>query len=157
MKSLILVLLTLALPAVAAEKKITYFSCPVKEGRTEVSVKFAVENYDPFEAKGDLLAYPGADEDNGFILVTPTQKRDGYYTRMSNLNGQGGDLRILKNGDVELYGDGDGIQTTYLHLWWDASDLAETTSMEGYVRDYTDGEDVMFKQFIKCELSNKVL
>lgn len=165
MKSILFTVLalTFAVTAQAAPKAkratgTYYFSCPVKEGRTEVSVKFAIKGLNPNQSKGDLVQYPGSDEDAGMISVTPIQKSNGDFTRMSNLNGQGGDLRMQDNGDIHFYGDGDGIQNSYLHLWWDASDLEEVTSMEGYVRDYTRGDEAnMFKQFITCEVSTEVL
>lgn len=138
----------------------TYFSCTVVEpakGRPKgvpVTVKFAVKGYESFSRKGELLSYPGASEDDGAILVTPKEVGE-HYAMMTNLNGQGGDLRI-EGSNLRLWGDGDGYQFTELVVW-DADE--EATELEGYVRDYgpTYGDSPIFKQFIKCRKSNKPL
>lgn len=144
-------------PTKREQQKITYFSCTVKEGRTDVSVKFAIRNFKPTSRKGQLVTYPGADEEQGMIYVNPVQVKNSY-TKMSNLNGQGGDLTIQPSGDIHLFGDGDGYQFTDLVLWYQADD--DRDYREGYVRDYgsayADGEET-FKQFIKCEHSETVL
>ena len=72
---------------------------------------------------------------------------------MTNLNGQGGDLRI-EDDSIRLWGDGDGYEFTDLVIW-DADQ--EGPDYEGYVRDYgpTYGDTEHFKQFIKCKSSNK--
>lgn len=141
----------------------TYFSCTVieplsKAGKTvKVTVKFAVKNYDAWKSEGELLQYPGADEDQGAILVEPVETEGGkHMTMMSNLNGQGGDLRVERT-QLRLWGDGAGYQFTELVIW-DADD-EERTVLEGYVRDYGPAYngDINFKQFIKCQRSNKKL
>ncbi len=85
------------------------------------------------------------------ILVEPEEG-----TSMSNLNGQGGDLR-LGYDTLRLFGDGDGYQFTDLVLW-DTND-EDKTELEGYVRDYgpARGDEESFKQFIKCKKSKKKL
>lgn len=159
MKSLALVFLSLALPAFAAESKITYISCPVQEDNVTVMVKFAIENYDPLNGKGKLIEYPGTSEESGYILISPEEKKNGNYSRMINLNGQGGDLTVKENGNIFLFGDGDGYQFTDLELWYDGDDIEELTEMEGYVRDYGPAYNgqIDFKQFLKCQVSKKIL
>jgi hypothetical protein len=44
-------------------------------------------------------------------------KKDGAF---SSMNDQGGDLRVSDDGDIELYGDGDGYVQTYLFLYKDS-------------------------------------
>jgi hypothetical protein len=154
-----LLALMLGISTNAAQENITYFACTVKEGKTNVSVKFAIKDFDPYDDKnrGELVTYPGADEDFGLILVSPTEV-DGRYTKMSNLNGQGGDLRITSGGDLFLFGDGDGYQYTDLVIWSDGNEDRNYT--EGYVRDYGSAygsDEETFKQFIKCKSSTKVL
>jgi hypothetical protein len=149
-------------PIWAAPKKneITYFSCTVREpvkGRktpVNVTVKFAVKGYNSWKNEGELQEYPGANPDVGAIFVSPTEV-SGEYTMMSNLNGQGGDLRI-EGTNLRLWGDGAGYQFTELVIW-DADE--ESDQLEGYVRDYgpTYGDSETFKQFIKCQRSNKKL
>lgn len=145
----------IASSAFAAKPDITYFSCSVKEGKAEVTVKFAIKDLNPERSKGELVQYPGADEDTGMIFVSPEKSGD-HYTMMSNLNGQGGDLRIRQNGDIYLFGDGDGYQYTDLVLFYDGEEIGYR---EGYVRDYgsAHGTDLSFKAFIACESSKKVL
>jgi len=149
--------------AVQAGAATTYFSCSVtepshKRGETvKVTVKFAVKNLEVWKGKGDLVSYPGTDEDYGAILVEPLRYgKEGYYTMMSNLNGQGGDLRI-EGENLRLWGDGDGYQFTELVIW--DADQDEETEFEGYARDYgpTHNGKTGFKQFIKCKRSNKKL
>lgn len=132
----------------------TYFSCEVNEPNVVVTVRFAIKDLDVLSGKGELVTYPGSDEEAGAISVSPAE-HGGKMTMMSNLNGQGGDLRVLKNGDLHLFGDGAGYQFTDLVLWDDGDeDRAHT---EGYVRDYgpTYGSEETFKQFIKCKRSTK--
>lgn len=147
----------------SASAAITYFSCtvfePLKKNKTiEVIVKFAVEDLDLFKKKGTLIQYPGTDEDqeNGMIIVSP-EKIGKRLTLMTNLNGQGGDLRI-EGDDLRLFGDGDGYQFTDLVIW-DADSGDDNENLEGYVRDYGPayGDDESFKQFIKCIRSTKKL
>jgi hypothetical protein len=151
----------LALSASAAAPTTTYFHCVVKEksGRRtiKVDVKFAVKGLEFYPDKGELVAYPGANEEQGLIFVSPLEGPNGRYTSMSNLNGQGGDLRVEK-GTVRLWGDGDGYQFTDLVVW-DLSSREEATKFEGYVRDYGPayGDTESFKQFISCEKSKTVL
>lgn len=165
MKNLILLVVAItssfafaaAKPKPKAEQKpvIDYWSCAVKEGRTDVTVKFAVQGYDYWKEAGTLLVYPGADEEYGAILVEPRESATGRYTAMTNLNGQGGDLRV-EGSNIRLWGDGDGYQFTELVIW-DASD--EGPDYEGYVRDYGPayGNKPIFKQFIKCRKTDKPL
>ncbi|MGE0764756.1 MAG: hypothetical protein AB7N80_15890 [Bdellovibrionales bacterium] len=155
MKQFFILVLFVLSSTVHAEGPITYFSCPVKEGKFTVTVKFAIKNLDTFKAKGDLIQYPGSDSDMGYISVDPI-KTGKFYSRMSNLNGQGGDLTVRRNGDIFLFGDGDGYQFTDLVIW---NDDSESDVIEGYVRDYGPayGDDESFKQFIKCKRSNKKL
>ena len=168
----VLSLLAMFVTSVCAEgDTITYFSCKVKEPvksksnsktkkpakRTRtVTVKFAIENLDVYQDQGSLMQYPGSteeDEEYGTILVRPLE------SIMSNLNGQGGDLRF-EGRNIKLWGDGDGYQFTDLVIW-DADEESEV--VEGYVRDYGpayaeyDRNEETFKQFIKCKRSSKVL
>lgn len=143
----------------------TYFECKVKEPlekskkTIDVTVKFAVKNLDVFDGKGELLQYPGSSEDSGMVHVSPAEigkGKNAIVPMMTNLNGQGGDLRV-GNGQVRLWGDGDGYQFTDLVIF-DADEDRE--SYDGYVRDYGDtyGDTETFKQFIKCKKSvGKVL
>lgn len=153
-----LVLLAFVGASAFAKDNITYFSCDVNEGKKAVSVKFAIKDLNPEEAKGELVEYPGADENSGLILVTPEKLDKNKWSKMSNLNGQGGDLRVRANGDIFLFGDGDGYQYTDFVVWYDGED--ELDYREGYVRDYgsayAEGEET-FKQFVKCTASKKVL
>lgn len=156
------IILLAAVPVSAARRPVatTYFSCTVLEpakGRAKpvkVTVKFAVKGYSSWDKKGELLSYPGANEDSGAILVSP-EKIGERYAMMTNLNGQGGDLRI-EGSSLRLWGDGDGYQFTELVIW-DADE--EQEELEGYVRDYGPayGDTETFKQFIKCRKSNKQL
>ena len=157
----LLIALFIGFSAQAAKQEITYFSCTVKEivksKKVDVEVKFAIKDFKPYEGSGELIQYPGSNEEYGAISVTPMEV-NGYYTKMSNLNGQGGDLSVTSGGDIHLFGDGDGYQYTDLVLWDDGDeDLAHT---EGYTRDYgsayADGEET-FKQFIQCKRSTNVL
>lgn len=144
-----------------------YFSCAVKEPignrkKIDVTVKFAIQNFDPFERKGDLIEYPGLNEDSddytGMISVTPKEyPNKKHYAMMTNLNGQGGDLRITENRDIHLFGDGDGYQFTDLVLWDDNDE--DTAFTQGYVRDYGPswGSEPGFKQFISCKKSENIL
>jgi hypothetical protein len=143
-------------------EKITYFECKVKEpaekGKKtiDVTVRFAVKGLNLFEGKGELLQYPGSSEDAGMIYVSPDEVGKGkkaYVTIMSNLNGQGGDLRI-EGSQIRLWGDGDGYQFTDLVIWNADSD---DDVLEGYVHDYGSayGKEETFKQFIKCKKSAK--
>lgn len=139
------------------ESTIDYYSCLVNEGTTKVSVKFAVKNLSLPKQRGELIQYPNSVEEQGLISVVPSELPDGKWTLMSNLNGQGGDLRI-EGTNLRLFGDGAGWQFTDLVIW----DLdSENTELEGYVRDYgpTYGDVVgdTFKQFIKCQRSQQVL
>lgn len=148
----------------ATTDKTTYISClvyeTIKKEKVKVTVKFAIKNLDLYKKKGELITYPGLSEEeveegNGPILVTP-KKYKGEVINMTNLNGQGGDLRITDEG-VRLFGDGAGYQFTNLVVWDLEQDDLE--SFDGYVRDYgsTYGDQETFKQFIKCKASNKVL
>lgn len=158
MKLTALVLFVFMSATAFAADNITYFSCDVKEDGKTVNVKFAVKDLDPEEAKGELVEYPGADENMGLILVSPEKLSKNKWSKMSNLNGQGGDLRVRANGDIFLFGDGDGYQYTDFVVWYDGED--ELDYREGYVRDYgsayAEGEET-FKQFVKCTVSKKVL
>lgn len=156
-------LLTLFITSAFASS-ITYFSCKVEEptdtGKNiTVTVKFAIKNLDIYEKQGELIQYPGIakeDEEFGTILVTPrTYGKKQRYTKMWNLNGQGGDLRF-EGRNIKLWGDGDGYQFTDLIIW-DVN--SESDVLEGYVRDYGPayGDEEIFKQFIKCQRSNKRL
>lgn len=163
MKSL--VILFSIFMAHSAEAATTYFSCVVKEpvkvssggsrARAEVTVKFAIKNLDTFKLKGSLVQYPGSNADDGLIFVTPVQVGE-HMTMMSNLNGQGGDLRLDRMDEVRLWGDGAGYQFTELVVW-DVD--GENVEHDGYVRDYgpTHGGKTGFKQFIKCKSSTSVL
>jgi hypothetical protein len=157
-------------PAKKAADVITYFSCKVSEpasdkkgdaSTVDVTVKFAIKNLDTANGKGDLVAYPGANEDeDGPIVVSPTERKsDKHNTMMSNLNAQGGDLRI-QDSNIKLWGDGDGIEFTDLVVFDVDANGELTGKRDGYARDYGDayaeGEET-FKQFIKCEQSDKAL
>lgn len=153
---LLIFIAAFSMSALAANKNtVTYFSCNIREDGHNVSVKFAVKDYDSIKNKGELVSYPGSNEDDGLIFVTP-KSIGKFYPRMHNLNGQGGDLRIARSGDLHLFGDGDGYQFTDLVIWNDNDDSDE---LEGYVRDYGSayGDAETFKQFIKCRRSSKVL
>lgn len=158
---LIMILCHFAMTDVWSADAITYFSCVVKEPVSnneveKVTIKFAIENLNVFENEGRLLQYPGSDEEDGAILVMPKILDGDRNSLMSNLNSQGGDLRI--EGDhIRLFGDGDGYQFTDLVVWDVGS--SESDILEGYVRDYgpTYGDDETFKQFIKCRRSTKKL
>jgi hypothetical protein len=161
MKFLILIITVFTMQAEAATM---YFSCLVKEksGRqkVDVTVKFAVKDLEPFEGKGELIPYPGIteeQEEQGLILVTPQELPNEQYALMTNLNGQGGDLRI-ENGNIRLWGDGAGYQFTELVLWEDGDENISYT--KGYVRDYGPAygdDDDTFQQFIKCQKSDRKL
>jgi hypothetical protein len=152
----------------AIEKPVSYFSCKIKETvkiakktkKVNVTVKFAVAGLDVRNEEGELLTYPGADEDYGSVYVKPMIVRidkKERYTLMSNLNGQGGDLQF-EGGNIKLWGDGDGYQFTELVVWDVDGEVKE--SYEGYVRDYgytyKENEET-FKQFIKCKRSSELL
>lgn len=142
---------------VRAAGHLTYFECKVRETiknkATVVAVKFAVKRLDIFKNKGELVQYPGSDQESGLISVTP-QKVGDVFSLMSNLNGQGGELRI-EGGNLRLWGDGAGYQFTELVIW-DVD--PDSKNLEGYVRDFGPayGESETFKQFIKCQRSEKV-
>lgn len=152
--ALYFVLLLLSVQTFAAPKEtITYFACEVKESSKQVvTVKFAIKNLNTFKGTGELLNYPGANEEFGAISVTP-EEVNGRYPMMSNLNGQGGDLRIEGN-NLRLWGDGDGYQFTDLVVW-DPDSGEDSDVFEGYVRDYGPayGDSKTFKQFITCKRS----
>lgn len=157
-KSLILVGTIIAGTQAWGASTMSYFSCTVKEKiekkNVTVTVKFAVKNLDALRDKGELVQYPGTSEDSGMISVTPTESGD-RFTMMSNLNSQGGDLRV-GGDDIRLFGDGDGYQFTDL-VMWDVSSAEVGDTLEGYVRDYGPayGDDESFKQFIKCKRNSK--
>jgi len=141
---------------VFAKPVTTFFKCTVHEPKVRVTVKFAVKDLDIFEGKGELVPYPGTNEDEGMIYVSP-KKSGKYHTLMTNLNGQGGDLRI--EGDhLRLFGDGAGYQFTELVIW-DLDQAEFGNPLDGYVRDFgpTYGKEEFFRQFIKCTMSQKVL
>lgn len=159
----------LSLETAFAGDKISYFSCKVSEKdsknkKIEVTVKFAVKNLDFYkEDTGELLSYPGMNEEEGAISVTPVwtgKENDSRMTLMSNLNSQGGDFSV-EGDDVVLFGDGDGYQLTDLVIWDVGNSEEEEDSLEGYVRDYgsayADGKSKTFKQFIVCKRSAKKL
>ena len=141
----------------ADKVKTTYFDCKVKEKYTDadkkkhsktVHVYFAIKGLDSWKGQNELVTYPGISveesEEMGLIVVRPQELPNGRYPMMSNLNGQGGDLRVYSDsGNVRLFGDGSGYQFTDL--------------IEGYVRDYgpTYGNFTPFKQFIKCKTSTE--
>lgn len=150
--------LMLQVPSVSAAT--TYFSCTVIETvkgnrKVSVTVKFAVKDLDVYKKKGELIQYPDTDEEGGMIFVSPRTVR-GQSTTMTNLNAQGGDLRI-EGDNLRLFGDGDGYQFTDLVIW--DVDSGDSDDLEGYVRDYGPayGDDESFKQFIKCKSSAKEL
>lgn len=128
-----------------------------------VTVKFAIKNLDTLNDKGELIPYPDIkkedfeNQEDGPILVRPKLigKPHPFYTMMSNLNSQGGDLRF-EGRNIRLFGDGDGYQFTDLVIW-DVDE--ETNRLEGYVRDYgqTYAGNETFKQFIKCKRSTEKL
>lgn len=151
------------LPLSAFAATTTYFSCPVKEklhGKNNiVTVKFAVEGLDFHPDKGQLVSYPGIDEEEGNPIFVEAQTGNFDDTMMWNLNAQGGDMTINR-GTITLFGDGDGYQYTDLVLWdVDQAIVDGKTTVGGYVRDYGSahegGEE--FKQFITCEFSDKKL
>lgn len=146
----------MTLASAASKKEITYFQCNMKEGRTEVQIKFAVKGYDSFNGSGELVNYPGTKDEYQPIVVTPEQIGK-VYPMAFNLNSQGGDLTVERHGDIRLFGDGDGYQFTDLVVWANLDD--EETTYEGYIRDYgpTYGEKAPFKQFITCKSSKKPL
>lgn len=148
--------------AFATPAPITYFSCKVKEpvGKKKivVTVRFAIQGLDIGHDKGELIPYPGVNVDEvGMISVTPEEIKDYGYPMMTNLNGQGGDLR-LEGNNIRLFGDGDGYQFTELVIWDADEEDNQTGNLEGYVRDYgsTYGAAPQFKQFIKCKRSDSV-
>lgn len=163
MKSLVIFLSIFLFHSVEAST--TYFSCTVKEpvkassravrARAEVTVKFAIKNLDTFKLKGGLTQYPGSNAGDGLIFVTPVHVGE-QMTMMSNLNGQGGDLRLDRAEEVRLWGDGAGYQFTELVVW-DVD--GENVEHDGYVRDYGPayGGKTGFKQFIRCKSSTSVL
>lgn len=146
-----------------AGNDITYFSCKFNEPTTtsksiEVTVKFAIKGFDFVHDKGELISYPGVPEDVGAIFVSPMEYGKGRSqspTMASNLNGQGGDLR-LEGNNLRLFGDGAGVEFTDLVIWGPDEDRPV---LEGYFHDYGDayGDGETFKTFIKCKRSNKVL
>lgn len=171
MKSFVLAFLMLV-PTVgfAADPDVIYLSCLVKENidgkNVNVTVKFAVENYDSFKNQGTLVRYPTLESEDEYetILVTPTEAGDSW-TRMTNLNAQGGDLTVNPDGSLFLWGDGDGYQFTDLVVWdvdralANADEGQKNFKVEGYVRNYGPAYmgDIEFKQFITCDLSTDVL
>lgn len=150
--------------AQGASSKVSYFHCLVKEptkgGTTRnVHVRFAVRDLDlGFTPKGTLISYPGLNEEDGAIFVTSAKVRKDEVLIMSNLNGQGGDLR-LEGSNLRLFGDGDGYQFTDLVIWdadTEAEEAGKPVRLEGYVRDYGPAygkKEATFKQFIQCERS----
>lgn len=159
MKYALTVLAAFAFSASAAKKQdITYFACTVKEGSKNVSVKFAINNFKPNSRKGTLVTYPGADEDQGMILVEPVMVKKDEFSKSSNLNGQGGDLSFDPGGDIRLFGDGDGYQFTDLVLFNEGDD--DRNFRDGYMRDYGSAyqeNQETFKVFVKCKHAKNVL
>lgn len=144
-----------------SNENITYFSCTIEEPTDRgtnllVKVKFAVINLDSFNEDTRLVPYPGVEPEEGLIYVSPTvHKKSGDYTMMSNLNSQGGDLRV-EGSSLRLFGDGDGYQFTDLVVW---DIISDKDDLEGYVRDYGPayGGAESFKQFITCQRADKKL
>ena len=152
--------------ATKAKNTITYFSCKVMESvgegkkakQVEVTVKFAVKNLDMYKPKGELVQYPGLNEEDGYISITPAEIAKDKPAAMGNLNAQGGDLRV-DDHNIQLWGDGDGYLFTDLTIW-DVDDSEDGDVLDGYVREYGSAYnkgDEKFKQFIKCQRSDKQL
>lgn len=155
----------LLFPCLAAAQKssLTLINCPVLEpaadgGTRKVTVQFAVKNLGEWNAKATLEPVPGLSSDDGLIQVSPKKDRHGKYSLMTNLNGQGGDLRI-EGSNIRLFGDGDGYQFTDLVLW-NVDDLEDPQGIVlGYVHDYGSTyakKTETFKQFIRCRYQRKL-
>ena len=165
MKNLsILLLIFLTSTLFAAESKITYFKCDYKEKRnSKAQIYFAIEDLKLYESKSSLVKYPGTDEEDDYEVIKVTSgKKDKYSLLGYNLNSQGGDLRIShREGEIRLFGDGDGYQLTDLVIWVDEDVEEKEVKVQGYLRDYGPvyhGEKVSSKQqFITCQSSYKPL
>lgn len=144
MKKFLVLLAAMTLSSAYAASDISTITCMVKEESNEkiidVKVEFLVKNLG--SKKAELLQHPKGNEEMGAIFVSP-EKANGYYTNMSHLNGQGGDLRV-SDERIRLFGDGAGYTFVDLVLYKDSG------YQKGYVR--VSGSGNQMYQALNCSV-----
>jgi len=112
----LITLIAIFTSTLAFASKASKISCEITHDGDTASVTFQV--FDLNKAGKAKLDYDFHAE-NEPILVEASDD-NGLLDLLNNMNGQGGDLRSLGNGDIELVGDGDGCTYLTLHLYKDS-------------------------------------
>ncbi len=112
----------------------TKFSCIVSENfgnnSKNITVEFVISDLGTDKAR--LIEHPKADREKGPILIRP-EIVTGRYSHMTNLNAQGGDLKVFDD-KIILFGDGDG------HTFVDLVLYKNQEYQRGYVKVYGSGD-----------------
>jgi hypothetical protein len=112
----------------------TIFSCIISENfgnnSENIKIEFLIEYLGTDKAR--LVEHPKADKDKGPIFVKP-EIVTGRYSHMTNLNAQGGDLKVFDD-KIILFGDGDGYTFVDLVLY------KNQDYQRGYVKVYGSGD-----------------
>lgn len=145
MKKLILLALSLMSASLMAQSQVSTITCNVNEileNKTiPVKVEFLVANLGSNNA--ELVQHPQAEDEMDAVLVSPRTTGE-QWTSMTNLNAQGGDLRV-SDDKIVLYGDGAGYTFVDFVLF------KNTNYKKGYVRVY--GSGVQLYQKVNCSVT----